>query len=63
MTSAPQPPDKTSADAPHALEPGADIADRAGKGLAVLTKVAATLPGTPGVYRMRNTHGDALYVG
>ena len=63
MTSAPQPPDKTSADAPHALEPGADIAYRAGKGLAVLTKVAATLPGTPGVYRMLNTNGDALYVG
>jgi len=34
-----------------------------GNGLKVLTDTVATLPGTPGVYRMINAAGDALYVG
>jgi excinuclease ABC subunit C len=34
-----------------------------GNGLKVLSDAVATLPGTPGVYRMINAAGDALYVG
>jgi excinuclease ABC subunit C len=34
-----------------------------GRGLAVLAEAVKTLPGTPGVYRMLNRRGEALYVG
>ncbi|MGQ0664695.1 MAG: excinuclease ABC subunit UvrC [Pseudomonadota bacterium] len=34
-----------------------------GTGLAALRAALATLPGTPGVYRMVNAKGEALYVG
>ncbi len=33
------------------------------QGVAVILAVLATLPGTPGVYRMINVKGDVLYVG
>ncbi|MBV9747858.1 MAG: GIY-YIG nuclease family protein, partial [Acetobacteraceae bacterium] len=33
------------------------------KGVAVIEQVVATLPLTPGVYRMLDAKGDALYVG
>ena len=36
---------------------------RPSNGLAVLIDVVATLPSTPGVYRMINAKGDVLYVG
>ncbi len=45
-------------------EPETSLTDTGvGTGLSVLTKVVATLPNTPGVYRMLNAAGDALYVG
>ncbi|MSO96791.1 MAG: excinuclease ABC subunit UvrC [Rhodospirillaceae bacterium] len=36
---------------------------RLGEGLAVIARMVATLPPKPGVYRMINAAGDALYVG
>ncbi|MDO8605736.1 MAG: excinuclease ABC subunit UvrC [Phaeospirillum sp.] len=33
------------------------------RGVTVIQAVLATLPGTPGVYRMINAKGDALYIG
>ncbi len=48
-----------AAGAPTAVETPAD----AGNGLGVLTEAVKTLSGAPGVYRMLNAKGDALYVG
>ena len=47
---------------PAEAVPKAEAGD-ADKGLAVLTAAVSTLPGKPGVYRMINAAGDALYVG
>jgi excinuclease ABC subunit C len=40
-----------------------EIAANAPSGLDIITKTLATLPASPGVYRMLNEKGDALYVG
>ncbi len=44
--------------APEPMPPGALT-----RGAAVLSKALKTLPGSPGVYRMLDRRGDALYVG
>lgn len=46
-------------DLPSPLESETPLA----RGVAVIQAFLATLPGTPGVYRMVNTKGDVLYVG
>ncbi len=51
-------PDRLEADPPVPIPSGA-----LASGLAVLAAQLPTLPAGPGVYRMLNTKGDALYVG
>jgi excinuclease ABC subunit C len=40
-----------------------EVRGRIGHGLATIAEAIKTLPGSPGVYRMLNKAGDALYVG
>ncbi len=60
MMTEPLPPD-----APLPTSPGSAPADGAGltHGVEVIRATLRTLPDSPGVYRMLNRHGDALYVG
>jgi len=45
------------------VEPTAAIGENLARGLDVIRGVLRTLPASPGVYRMLNARGDALYVG
>jgi excinuclease ABC subunit C len=48
---------------PGAGAPVGRVESNLGRGIAVIQEQVKTLPGTPGVYRMLNGRGDALYVG
>jgi len=47
----------------EAADSGQQAGDRLAQGLEAIRRVLKTLPGTPGVYRMLDGKGDALYVG
>lgn len=53
------------ADSPAETVPKHELGDESetGRGLSVITEILPTLPGRPGVYRMLNAKGGALYVG
>jgi excinuclease ABC subunit C len=60
---APEPP-PVEAEAPDAVrETGAESQGGIARGVAVLRAALRTVPSTPGVYRMLDRKGDALYVG
>jgi excinuclease ABC subunit C len=59
----PTPPEQIPLDAPPAVDAVPKLDGTGTNGLAVLTAAIATLPPKPGVYRMINAAGDALYVG
>jgi len=48
---------------PEAETPPSGVAPSLARGLDVVRRQVRTLSGAPGVYRMLNRHGDALYVG
>ena len=61
------PPSDSTASSP-AIDPSGEQAENRikrdlGRGLAVIQSHVKTLPTSPGVYRMLNDAGDALYVG
>jgi len=56
MTEPETPPDS-------AAQPATEALAEAGNGLAVIEAALATMPGSPGVYRMLDARGEALYVG
>ncbi len=60
----PAPEDPPAPDEPASAAPAEEtVPADVGKGLGVLTEAVKTLTGAPGVYRMLNAKGDALYVG
>jgi excinuclease ABC subunit C len=59
MTESETTPDSTGVDEAAAPAAGGAL----GRGVAVIRAALATLPAAPGVYRMLNAKGDALYVG
>jgi excinuclease ABC subunit C len=56
-------PDGESATALGNNEPSARVASGIARGVAVIRAALRTMPTTPGVYRMLDRKGDALYVG
>ncbi|NBC31420.1 MAG: excinuclease ABC subunit UvrC [Alphaproteobacteria bacterium] len=54
---------RTTADAPEQPPAAADTASRLQQGIAVIQAHLKTLPNAPGVYRMLDEAGNALYVG
>src|ERR1700727_499220 len=57
------PPADPSDDQPGSDPPASDLAPETPKGAAVIEAAMETMPANPGVYRMLDHKGDALYVG
>src|SRR5690349_11759968 len=61
MTTRPDPSEDQADEAPETALPTVPVSFA--RGAAVIEAQLKTLPGRPGVYRMLNAAGDALYVG